>query len=119
MALFWRLFLIGESNPHIHLVYRWRESSKNRDFSRNGKIFLKSRIYPGSALKGLRQLLLLLCEEYETLIKNEERENVGFVKYLKISYQASIIDFLKICDFMIEITILVQLVYAFFVADYL
>ena len=43
----------GESNPHIHLVYRRRESSKNRDFSRNGKIFLKSRIYPGSALKGL------------------------------------------------------------------
>ena len=35
-------------------MYRWRESSKNRDFSRNGKIFLKYRIYPGSALKGLR-----------------------------------------------------------------
>ena len=43
----------GKSNPHIHSVYRWRESSKNRDFSRNGKIFVKYRKYPGSARKGL------------------------------------------------------------------
>ena len=43
----------GESNAHTHLVCRRRESSKNRDFSRNGKIFLKSRTCPGLGLEGL------------------------------------------------------------------
>ena len=44
----------GESNAHTHLVCRWRQSSKNRDFSRNGKIFLKSRTCPGLGLEGLK-----------------------------------------------------------------
>ena len=29
-----------ESNPHVCLVYRWRESNKTRAFIINGKIFL-------------------------------------------------------------------------------
>ena len=41
MTLFWRLFLqnLMLNRTRIHLVYRRRKGSKNRDFSRNGKIF--------------------------------------------------------------------------------
>ena len=52
----------GESNAHTHLVCRRRESSKNRDFSRNGKIFLKSRTCPGLGLKGLRNCMPVLLK---------------------------------------------------------
>ena len=45
----------AELNPHIRLVYRSRESSKTRDFNRNGKIFLKWRIYPSPILNGLER----------------------------------------------------------------
>ena len=48
----------AESNPHIRLVYRWGESSKTRDFNRNGKILrkiLKWRIYPSPIVNGLER----------------------------------------------------------------
>ena len=45
----------AESNPHIRLVYRWRESSKTRDFNINGKILLKWRIYPSPRVNGLER----------------------------------------------------------------
>ena len=48
----------GESNAHTHLVCRWRESSTNRDFSRNGKIFLKSRRQQSSIKK---LIIFLYC----------------------------------------------------------
>ena len=60
----------AESNPHIGLVYRWRESSKIRAFNINGKIFLKRRIYPSPIVNGLERhfekhmhpICLLKCE---------------------------------------------------------
>ena len=42
-----------ESNPHIRLVHRWGESSKTRNFNKNGKILLKWRIYRSSSVNGL------------------------------------------------------------------
>ena len=56
MALFWRLFL---QNLMVNrtCIPIWcadeDKSIKNRDFSRNGNIFLKSQICPGLGLKGL------------------------------------------------------------------
>ena len=54
----------AESNPHIRLVYRWRESSKTRDFNRNGKIFLKLRIYPSPIVNGLDRHSENTCTQY-------------------------------------------------------
>ena len=45
----------AKSNPHIRLVYTWRESSKTRVFIINGKIFLKWRIYPSARVNGLER----------------------------------------------------------------
>ena len=45
----------AESNPDIRLLYRWRESSTNRDFNRNGEILLKWRIYPSLSVNGLER----------------------------------------------------------------
>ena len=54
----------AESNPHIGLVYRWRESSKTRAFNRNGKIFLKWRIYPSPIVNGLERHFENTCTQY-------------------------------------------------------
>ena len=54
----------AESNPHIRLVYRWRESNKIRAFSRNGKIFLKWRIYPFPIVNGLERHFENTCTQY-------------------------------------------------------
>ena len=54
----------AELNPHIHLVYRWRESRKTRDFNRNGKIFLKWRIYPSPIVNGLERHFEKACTQY-------------------------------------------------------
>ena len=45
----------AKSNPHIRLVYRWRESNKTRAFNINGKIFLKWRMYPFPIVNGLER----------------------------------------------------------------
>ena len=58
MPLVWRLFFSkcnAESNPHIRLVYTWRESNKTRAFNINGKIFLKWRIHPFPKVNGLER----------------------------------------------------------------
>ena len=54
----------AESNPHIRLVYRWRESNKTRAFNINGKIFLKWRIYPFPIVKGLERHFEKTCAQY-------------------------------------------------------
>ena len=53
-----------ESNPQIGLVYRWRESSKIRAFNRNGKIFLKWRLYPSPIVNGLERHFENTCTQY-------------------------------------------------------
>ena len=54
----------AESNPHIRLVYRWRESNKTRAFNINGKIFLKWRIYPFPIVNGLERHFENTCTQY-------------------------------------------------------
>ena len=54
----------AESIPHSGLVYRWRESSKIRAFNRNGKIFLKWRIYPSPIVNGLERHFENTCTQY-------------------------------------------------------
>ena len=54
----------AESNRHIGLVYRWRESSETRAFNRNGKIFLKWRIYPSPIINGLERHFESKCTQY-------------------------------------------------------
>ena len=62
----------AESNRHIGLVYRWRESSKTRAFNRNGKIFLKWRIYPSPIVNGLERHFENTCTQY-VLLKCESK----------------------------------------------
>ena len=57
----------AESNPHIRLVYRWRESKKTRAFNINGKIFLKWRIYPFPIVNGLERHFENTCTQYVCL----------------------------------------------------
>ena len=54
----------AESNPHIRLVYRWREINKTRAFNINGKIFLKWRIYPFPIVNGLERHFENTCTQY-------------------------------------------------------
>ena len=56
--------LNSKSNSHIGLVYILSESRKTPDFNRNGKIFLKWRIYPSPIVNVLQKHLENTCTQY-------------------------------------------------------